>query len=211
MVRFIIVRHGLTTYNKMGRYQGQFDSPLDEIGIRQAEATADFIARTYHVDAICSSDLSRARNTAAPLAKRLGLSVETFPALREVQIGEWTNRIIADVVKEEPERVAMCRSDPGHFRYPGGESFQEVYDRAASCLAEIAKRHDGETVVVVSHGGTIRSLICVWSGTPIEELRTIKSLKNTSITIAEYENGSAHLLQIGDNSHLPEELQSVQT
>lgn len=208
MVRFIIVRHGLTTFNKEHRYQGQYEAPLDEIGIRQAEITAEHIAGTYHVDAIYASDLQRTVNTAKKSADLLGLPINTSKALREIHVGAWEGRLVKEVWAENPERVDAYRNDPGTFHFEGGECFREVYDRASAFLDEIAKKHDGENVLIVSHGGVIRSLICVWSGVPLRDLKTITVLPNTSITVAEYEGGSVRLPLVGDNSHLPEELRT---
>lgn len=208
MVRFIIVRHGLTTFNKEHRYQGQCEAPLDDIGIRQAEITAEHIEKAYHIDAIYASDLQRTVNTAKKAADRLGLPISTCKGLREIDVGGWERRLIKDVWAESPERVEAYRNDPGTFHFEGGESFSDVYERAARSLSEIAEKHDGENVLIVSHGGTIRTLVCAWSGIPLKDLRTVPTLPNTSITVAEYENGMGKLTLIGDNSHLPEELRT---
>ena len=206
MVKFIIIRHGLTDFNKIHKYQGQFDSSLEPLGVEQAELTAKHVAENYHVDAIYASDLSRTVNTAKPFARLLGLPVSTTPAFREIDVGEWAQQFIADVKKTDPEGVRIYNEDPGVFRFPGGENFAEVYERTAKKIEEIAEKHDGETVLIISHGGVIRTLIARWLGYPIRELRRVKPMGNTAITIAEYENGKAKLLLIGDNSHLPEDM-----
>lgn len=206
MVRFIIVRHGRTTFNKIRRYQGQYDSPLDELGYEQAEIAGQHIAKTYSVDRVYASDLSRTVNTAKAIAAHLDLSVETSPALREIDLGKWAGRMVADVEREEPERIAASRQLPGEFRYENGETFEEVFERADRKLREIAAEHDGETILVVSHGGTIRSLLCRWKGFSMSELnREIKSVPNTGITVADYENGTFTVTLERDNSHLPED------
>lgn len=206
MVKFILVRHGLTTSNKTRRAQGHYDSQLDEIGIRQAACTAEHIANTYHIDAIYASDLSRTRDTAAPIAKLLNLPVHTDAALREVNIGDWENRLVADIEREDPENRAKFKNDIGNFRYPNGETFSETQARALDCIKRIAAAHDGETVLVVTHGGVIQVLLCAWTGTPISEIRSLKEFKNTSITVAEYEGDAVTLLSIGEVEHLPKEL-----
>ena len=206
MVKLILVRHGLTTYNKLKIYQGQYDSPLDELGYLQAELTAEHIASTYHIDAIYASDLSRTINTATPTAKRLGLPFETTKAFREIDVGHWANRKIADVQIEFPDEVRAYREDPGTFHFPGGESFSNVFARADRKIREIAERHDGETVLIFTHGGIIRALLTVWKGLPIERMREIRAVPNTAITVAEYDGGAVKLLLEMDNSHLPEEM-----
>ena len=206
MVRFIIVRHGITDFNKIRKYQGQYDSTLEPIGIEQAKITAEFVSTKYNVDAIYSSDLTRAVKTAEPFAKLFSLQIQTDPALREVDVGDWTLQFIADVKKNDPDNIRAYRASIGTFRFPGGESFAEAMERAAAKAEEIARKHDGQTVLLVSHGGTIRALICHWLGYPIEDLQKVTPVKNTSLTVAEYENGCVKFLSMGDNSHLPEEL-----
>lgn len=207
MVKFILVRHGLTTFNKERRCQGQFDSPLDEVGVRQAACTAEYITQAFHIDAIYASDLSRTRDTAAPIAKRLELPVHTSKALRELNNGTWENRLISDIKLEEPEAFARREASLGTFHFPNGECFRDLYDRASLYLSELAERHDGETVLVVTHGGVIRVLAAVWKGIPIEQVQLVPDPKNTSITVAEYENGKMKLLSFNDVSHLPSDLQ----
>lgn len=206
MVKFILVRHGLTTFNIERRCQGQYDSPLSEIGIRQAAYTAEHIAKSYHIDAIYASDLSRTCDTASPIANLLGLPIHTSKALRELDCGAWENRLVADIKREDPENFAKREASLGTFRFPNGECFEEVYNRASLYLSELAEKHDGEAVLIVTHGGVIRVLTAVWSGIPIERIQTVAGPKNTSITVAEYENGGAKLLLTDDVSHLPEGL-----
>ena len=202
MVRFIIVRHGETTFNRIHRYQGQFDAPLSDLGIRQAEILATRLPKEYAFDAIYASDLSRACDTAAPTARIVGLPINTDQRLREISVGEWEACLVSDMKKIDPEGVAAYRNDPGTFRFPGGEDFHEVYARASVCIEEIARKHDGETVLIVSHGGAIRTLLCVWSGLPISRLREMPDLRNTSVTEVEYDNGTVTINFIGDAAHL---------
>ncbi len=207
MVKFILIRHGRTTYNTTGRCQGQVDSPLDELGVRQAAITAEHIAKSISAAAIYASDLSRTRDTAAPTAKRLGLPVHTSKALRELDCGTWENRLISDIKREEPDAFALRQRSLGTFRFPNGESFKDGYDRAFLYLSELAKKHDGETVLIFTHGGIIRGIVAAWSGISIERVQDVTPPKNTSITVAEYENGKIKLLSFNDVSHLPSELQ----
>ena len=206
MVRFIIVRHGLTDFNRLKKYQGQHESNLEPIGIEQAKAAAERVATQYKLDAIYSSDLSRAVKTAEPFAKHFSLPINTDTAFREVDVGEWTLKQIADVERDYPELIQEYRSNMGEFRFPGGESFEEVARRSYDALARIAKLHDGQTVLIVSHGGTIRSMITALLGYPIKELSRVSPVKNASITVAEYDNGHTSFVLMGDISHLQEHL-----
>ena len=206
MVKFIIVRHGKTDFNRLNKYQGQYDSSLEELGIRQAEITTEFVAKNYKLDAIYSSDLSRAVKTAEPFAKAFGLEINTTTALRELDVGNWTLQLVSEVEKNDPENMRAYRECIGTFRFPGGESFEEARDRAIKKIDEIAKDHDGQTVLLVSHGGTIRTVIAHWLGYPMAELDSVRSVKNTSLTVAEYTDGKVEFKLLGDNSHLPEDM-----
>ena len=202
MVRFILIRHGETEYNKLHIFQGQFDSALSDLGYKQAELVAHRIASEFHVDAIYSSDLSRAANTARAISRAVGLDVTTDPAFREVDVGRWMHQKVSDALKSEPELAREQKEHPGTFRYPDGETLLEVYERASAKIEEIAKCSDGKNVVVVSHGGTIRSLAIKWLGYHIDEYHRLPSVPNTSITVVEYDNGKFTPVLIGDNSHI---------
>lgn len=175
MIRVIMVRHGESHWNAEHRYQGQQDSGLTALGRRQAER----VARLLHDDgirpvAIWSSDLPRARDTAAAFADRMELPVSTDARLREVDIGSWSGRRVADVAREHPDDVAAAAAGID-VRRGGGETFAEVRDRVASWLAEVetARRADESrartqdpTVLAFSHGGAIRVAAAHAAGTP---------------------------------------------
>ncbi|MBR5633183.1 MAG: histidine phosphatase family protein, partial [Clostridia bacterium] len=89
MVRFIIVRHGFSAGNKGGYFSGQLDLPLDGNGILQGQMTSDYVSRSFTVDAVYSSDLSRAADTVRPLCDAIGIPLITTPELRELHVGLW--------------------------------------------------------------------------------------------------------------------------
>ncbi|MBR6727718.1 MAG: histidine phosphatase family protein, partial [Clostridia bacterium] len=107
MTRLIVIRHGFSQNNAVRRFTGQADVPLSDIGREQALCVADYLTKNEQIDAIYASDLSRAVDTVAPTAGRLGLSVIPEPALRETDVGLWTNRIYEEV--EATDRVLMAR------------------------------------------------------------------------------------------------------
>ena len=207
MVRFILIRHGQTDYNKLHLFQGQFDSKLTELGFAQAELAAKRVASEYHVDAIYSSDLSRAENTAKAVARAVGFdNVTTDPAFREVDVGRWMHQKVSEAFKSDPKLAQEQSEHPGRFRYPDGETLLEVYERAMAGIEKIAKDSDGKTVVIVSHGGTIRSLIKIWLGYDIDESKGVPSMGNTAISVFDYADGKFTPILIGDNSHLPDDM-----
>ena len=99
MVKFIIVRHGYSVFNKEKRFTGQIDAALDERGVEQAKRNAEYILNNYKIDCIYSSDSSRAYNTVKPVADALGMTIVPTKELRELYIGEWEGRRIAEILR----------------------------------------------------------------------------------------------------------------
>ena len=143
MVKFIIVRHGFSLGNKEGRFTGQLDVPLDEIGYAQAESVAKYILDNFKIDVIYSSELCRAYDTALPVAKALGLEVKKRKGLNEVDVGLWQGKRIDDVEKEFPESFELYRRSPGLSRFDGGESYAELRERVVIEFDNLAKENEG--------------------------------------------------------------------
>lgn len=152
MTTVYFVRHGETEWNRTKRAQGQADIPLNTEGHRQAAHAAAALAH-LDVDAVYSSDLVRALETARPIAEAHGLEVATDPDLREVDQGEWEGLTVDEIKQRWPELWGPARH---YSARPGGEAPQEVRDRATRALKRIVAGHEGQTIVLVSHGGTIR-------------------------------------------------------
>lgn len=146
------MRHGETEWNRTRRAQGQADVPLNDEGRAQALEAARELA-DLDVVAVYSSDLSRAVDTATAIADKHGLDVRTDPRLREIDQGDWEGVPVDEIKARWPELWGPAR----HWRArPGGESPDEVRVRALAALRDIVRRHPEGTVVVASHGGTIR-------------------------------------------------------
>ena len=203
MVNFIIVRHGFSAYNKERRYTGQRDIDLDPIGREQAIVTGRYILENYSVDAVYASDLRRAVETAKPVADALGLPVIPKKSLREISLGCFEDHLIDRVREEFPERFVKSRTENGYCRLAAdGESYAEVVGRAISEINLLARRHDGETVLIASHGGCIRAMLIHWLGIPLENMRGVPIVPNASITTGTWDNGKMTLEQIGFTGHL---------
>jgi len=152
--RILLARHGETDWNRIGRWQGQADPPLNADGRDQAAALADELAGDG-IAAIYSSDLRRASETADTVAARLGLPVVLDPGLREIDVGSWSGLTRAEVEERFPEGFARWQDgDIGH----DGETSEELTDRIVAAVQRIAAAHEGERVLVVSHGAAIRAL-----------------------------------------------------
>jgi len=152
----ILVRHGETVWNSLGKYQGQQDIPLSAVGINQGNRLADFF-QNWTINAVYSSDLQRAYDTAALIASRHNLTVHVDQRLREYAMGEWEG-LTREQVMAKYRDIYNRRTNDINVRPPGGESGAEVKTRVLQWLHEIIET-ELETVVAVSHSGTIRALL----------------------------------------------------
>jgi probable phosphoglycerate mutase len=156
--RIILVRHGETDWNAAGRIQGQTDTPLNAAGREQARRAAQRLA-SEPVRGLYSSDLARASETATIIGRPLGLTVVTSPRLRERRYGVWEGLTSAEIQVRYPELFAAWRARATDFMPPQGETRTQLLTRALVELQMIARRHVGEVVVVVTHGGFCYVLI----------------------------------------------------
>jgi broad specificity phosphatase PhoE len=156
--RVVLLRHGRTEWNATGRFQGQLDSPLDRIGKAQALDAAVAVA-AMDPDAIVSSDLSRAADTAGAVAAELDTVVVADARLREIDLGAWQGLTRAEARERYPEEYAGWQAGEDSRR-GGGETYAEVGARAAECVVEwLDKLGSGSTLLAVTHGGTARATI----------------------------------------------------
>lgn len=144
-----MVRHGQTEYNQENRIQGWLDIPLSERGREQAERVAEEL-KEMHIDAIFSSDLSRAYETAREIAKFHSLEVVTTPRLREVDQGEWDGLTVEQAQERYPDEYRSWLSSPPTARPPGGESLKDVEERIVPLMEDIRSRPH-RSVVIVGH------------------------------------------------------------
>jgi len=173
------IRHGESLYNAEGRVQGQSDVALSEFGRRQGEAVAAALAEKP-LDAIYSSPLRRALETAEQVARRTGLPVRTDPRLKEVDAGIFQDRLRAELEREFPEELARWRSEDLDYVIPGGESRRQLIARGRAALEAIA-REDHRHVAVIAHGRlltvSLKNLVGLAPADPPH------SLQNGSITV----------------------------
>ncbi|GED26498.1 alpha-ribazole phosphatase [Brevibacillus agri] len=185
-----LVRHGETQWNQIRRIQGHSDIALNEIGMRQAELVAGRFRREK-IHAVYSSDLSRARETAAKIAENFSISVGTHPTLRERCYGQWEGLTYEEIrARFENQDEASC----------GIETFEDMQRRAVAALTELAAKHQNEAIVVVSHGGLINSFLhYVTAG---EQGTGITRIDNTGISVFRYADRRWEVLQVNDTDHL---------
>lgn len=154
MTTLILVRHGQSTGNFQEIYCGQLDYPLSEKGFMQAELTGAYLKENYRIDAIHSSDLSRAMQTAEPTAKAFGLKTVPEKDLREICVGEWEGQN-ADLVRTEYAEEYTRWQQDRDYAPKGGESHRQMQVRVERCLKRILSENEGKTVAIFAHCGTI--------------------------------------------------------
>jgi probable phosphoglycerate mutase len=150
----LLARHGETDWNSERRWQGHADRPLNDVGRAQARELAETLADRA-IDVVYSSDLLRAHETALIVADRLGLQVEVDAGLREVDVGDWAGRLLTEIEDADPD--AYQRWQQGRKAWNGGESYEEMGERVVAAVLRLAARHPGRTVLIVTHGGSIRA------------------------------------------------------
>ena len=159
--RLLLVRHGVTTWNREGRFQGHLDAPLADEGRLEARLLGERLAAESDRELrIVTSPLGRAAETAAILADALGsrasASVRTDPRLMEIGQGEWEGRTHAELEVDDAERYATWRSRAGEEQPPGAETIDAALVRVAEVLDELAGGNDDAALCLVSHGGILR-------------------------------------------------------
>ena len=166
---FYIVRHGESLGNAMKTYVGHTNVDLSEHGYAQAKMTAEHL-RAVAFDAIYSSDLLRAHNTAVPHAEIHGLSIVDSVDLREVFLGDWEGYTIERLISEYQEEFTVkWKGEFGSYTLPGGESVYHAACRFYNKLVEIARDNEGKTVLITAHAAVIRAFWCKVNGvTPLE-------------------------------------------
>ena len=202
MVRFLILRHGVSVGNEKGVFSGQVDVPLSKTGLRQAEDAADYILKNYKVDAIYSSDLSRAVSTVSPVSERLGIPIIKEKAFREVDTGVWCDVPVDKVKADYPKEYDAYASWDEYAPLGGAENFFEVKMRAKKALEELAKKHDGQTVLIGAHGGIVISLGAHYLGLSYKEFRLSKKVTNASLTVIEFDGAQGKVVELARCDYL---------
>ncbi|GAA0989686.1 hypothetical protein GCM10009555_074050 [Acrocarpospora macrocephala] len=197
-----MLRHGQTPLSIEKRFSGTGDPSLTPTGMAQAEAVAARLAREpYRIEAIVSSPLTRARQTAEAVGTRIGLPVRVDKGLREADFGAWEGHTFAEIQERWPHELAAWLADPA-IAPPGGESFTEAAHRVERARDRVLTDHQGKTVLMVSHVTPIKLLVRFALNAPPEALyRMHLDLACLSI-IDYYDDGPAVLRTFNDTAHL---------
>ena len=199
----IVIRHGETEWNRERRMQGTTDTRLSDLGRLQASALGRRL-KERGFTGLYSSDLSRARDTAQAIAQHTGRHLVIDPRLQERRFGIFEGLLAAEIRTRYPDEHARFASRDPDYEVPGGESASAFTARCLGCLAEIAMRHPGEEVVVVSHGLVLDALYRVAHGLAHGEPRPVP-LINASMNHFGYGASAWRMMLWGDVSHLAAE------
>ncbi len=172
-VRLILVRHGETEANRLGKIQGVGPAPLNEKGRAQAAAVAEALESEVPF-ALYSSPLPRALQTADAVAVRIGATVTRIAGLIEMDVGEFDGMAGSELRERYPEVMRMWDQDAPNAVMPGGESLTIVRDRACRAVAELASQHGSEKVVAVTHNFTIQTILCTALEIPLRNFRALR-------------------------------------
>jgi probable phosphoglycerate mutase len=201
MTSFLLLRHGETVWNRAGRLQGWQDSPLSDAGRAQAAALAARVA-DERVDLLVASDLGRTRETAAPIAARLGRDVVSDAGLRERCYGELEGLTWAEIERAHPATYARLVARDADYLVPGGESGTQFRDRVVVALERLARAHAGASIAVVTHGGVL-GVVYRWAkDIPLERPRTF-AIPNGGVNRVRIERRRWSIDAWAETAHLP--------
>ncbi len=201
MALLYFIRHGETQWNAEGRVCGRSDVNLSEVGREQAQRLADRL-KSAAIDAIYSSPLKRARQTAEIIAQATGVEPIVEEDLVELDYGSWEGRTFREIIESEREGFAAWDTDPGKMAPPGGETGIEGLRRVAHVMDALAGRHPRGKVAVVCHKTVGRLAVCHALGVPATEYRRRLSMENAAVNIIERSQQGWRLVLFNDTSHL---------
>jgi broad specificity phosphatase PhoE len=204
LTRVFLIRHGATTLTAEDRFAGATDVPLSDEGRRQARLLGGRLAGAK-VSAVYASSLGRTMETASLLAQPHGLEVNPCDGLREISHGHWEQLTRHEVDEQFPQEAAAWEEDPFSFAPEGGESGLAVTARALPALLEIVRKHEGESIIVVSHKATIRLLLSSLLGFDPRRYRDNLDQDPAALNVVDFKSAvHARLLLFNDTSHYSE-------
>ncbi|MBM3132736.1 MAG: histidine phosphatase family protein [Chloroflexi bacterium] len=198
--RIILVRHGQTAWNREERFRGRADLPLDETGLKQAEATARRLAGCG-ASAVYSSPLRRTVMTAEPIAAGLGLSVQALEGLIDIDYGAWQGLSTEEARTQDADLYKRWIEAPHTATFPDGESLQDVRDRVIRVIGKALAEHADKTIILVSHVVVCRVFICTVLGLDNSHFWQIGQ-DTCAVNIIGMREGKLVLNSMNDTCHL---------
>ena len=200
MSRLLLVRHGITEFNSTRRFAGYSDVEMSDAGYRQVEKLRDRLANEK-IDIIYSSDLRRALVTAEVISSRHNVDIITYSELREINYGDAEGLTFQEISSRYPEVAELVTNFSLQLKFPGGESFEGFIERTSKFLDKLKRHTPSQTMLIVSHGGPLRVLICRLLEIDLGHWRQIR-LDNASLSRVETYPQGAIVSLLNDTAHL---------
>jgi len=198
--RLLLCRHGQTGFNASLRFQGQMDEPLSDLGRKQSLLLAERLA-SEEIDVAYTSDLSRARETATLALGERPVALHLDERLREVAFGRWEGMTFAEIKEKFPDDVAARDRDRVNYAMPGGESLSQLATRIGGFLQDVLPRHDGQTTLIVAHGGTVNAVISSLLDIPLASWWRLRN-HNANVSTVLFTPDGPRLVSFNDTCHL---------
>ena len=203
MLRFYVARHGETIWNTQKRMQGHKDSPLSELGVRQAEWLAEGLCEV-EFEAAYSSSSRRALQTARIIIGSRDVPVVPMDGLMEINLGEWEGLVFSEAERLYPDEYKNFRDYPHRYKPIGGETVEALIDRVGRTFETLAIRHREGNILVVTHAVTLKAIAAHVEKKEIKDLWSGAYMKHACLSVLEYDNGSWNPIKWGDVSHYGE-------
>jgi phosphoserine phosphatase len=196
----LLIRHGETAWNRRKVFRGTYDIPLNENGRNQAHLVAEAL-KSHQIDAVYTSPLSRARETAELVISSHGVDVITDSRLLDFSYGDWTGLEDAEVAKRWPKEYKAWTSQPETLRVPGGDTLEEIFQQSFGAMEELAAKHDGQTIALFAHRVVNKLLVLGALGLKLDRFGFIRQDNCCMNEFKRIENGYV-IISVNDTSHL---------
>ena len=193
----LLIRHGETAWNAEGRFRGHIDVGLNENGLKQARALADYASPLLSTSAIYSSPLQRCLATAEPLAGRLGIPIQTDGRLLDLHFGDWSGKLRDEVAETYPEEYELWATGDLSLQIPNGESAQDACGRLQSFLGEVIELHPEDIVAIVTHEIMCQLGTCILLQRPLSEYPAVRH-GNAAISVFRLDGGVAEAVSLNE-------------
>ncbi|MBC6695414.1 histidine phosphatase family protein [Terrisporobacter mayombei] len=200
MIKLILVRHAITTCNEGGNLSGLTDSMLSEKGKLQVKNLTNYL-KDEKIDEIYSTPFSRTKETIRKLAEIKNIDIVETDELNEINFGDFEGLGFEFIQREYPEEFEKMINEGFDYKYPQGESLKDTFYRVAKKLDNIMKDKDSKTILICSHGGTIRNIISYLLTNDYKYHWNFK-IDNSSVSIIEIDNKFAVINKLNDTSFL---------
>lgn len=201
MTRIVLIRHGETEWNRLGRFQGRTDVPLNQEGLEQADRLAQRL-KEAPLTKIYTSPLSRARKTAEIVNDYHGVEVILQEGLTEVDHGHWTGMFKSQVIEMDGERYKIWLARPDTLVMPEGESLAEVYQRSVGAIQKIVESSVDEAILVCSHDAVNKVLLCHFFGLELSSFWKFKQGNGCINIIDVLDQNNFVIMLVNDTCHL---------